>query len=122
MILNKRNPKESTIVLVMILIVSFMLKGYFFLLWTALTISFLTLVSASFTSYTHSIITLVTTFLGKIIQKIILSTVFFSILIPLAFLSRIFGKRDIMKLKKNQTTTFSDCNYKIDKSFFHKMW
>lgn len=122
MLTNNRNPKESIVVIVSILILLFLLKGFVFALWIALIISFLSLVSTKFTSTAQLFLTKTTYIIGQIVQKVTLTIVFFLILTPLALLSRIFGKKDIMMLKNNYDSTFIDCNEKIDKSYFRKLW
>lgn len=60
--------------------------------------------------------------LSLIVPNIVLSIVFFFILTPLAFLSRIFGKKDPLMLKNNNSSTFITVDKKFDKQSFVHPW
>ncbi|MGC1632639.1 MAG: hypothetical protein WA749_11065, partial [Gelidibacter sp.] len=80
------------------------------------------LVSTKITLIAQLFLTKTTYIIGQIVQKVTLTIVFFLILTPLALLSKIFGKKDIIMLKNNYDSTFLDRDEKIEKSYFNKLW
>lgn len=59
--------------------------------------------------------------LGFINSRIILLTVYFFVLTPMAFLSRL-QKRDSLKLKKSANSYFTTRNHAYTKKDLEKMW
>jgi len=117
-----RNKKDSAIVIIAMLILIFLFNNHFILLWIALIISLLSLISGKFTGIIHFVLLKITHIIGEIVQKAILISVFFLILTPIALLSRLLGKKDIMMIKKGYKSTFLDSSEKIDKTYFDKLW
>ncbi len=61
--------------------------------------------------------------LSLIVPTIILSLIFFLILTPIAFFSRMLGKKDALCIKKPLTESmFRKSSINIDKLFFEKTW
>ena len=60
--------------------------------------------------------------LGLLIPNLLLSIIFFLVLTPLAFLSRIFGKLDPLLLKNRLDSTFAERKKDFEKSDFEKTW
>ena len=60
-------------------------------------------------------------FLGLIVPNILLSIIFYLFLFPIALLSRLFNKDNLM-LQKQQKTLFRDTNRTFDKTYFEKTW
>ena len=60
--------------------------------------------------------------LSQIIPNILLSLIFFLILTPIAFLSRLFKSKTNFISKNNQITTFVPQNKSFDKESFERAW
>ncbi len=60
--------------------------------------------------------------LSQIIPNILLFLLFFLILTPLSFLSKIFRAKSGFNLKKNQITMFVKLNKKFNKDSFKRAW
>lgn len=60
--------------------------------------------------------------LSKIVPTIVLSLVFYLILTPTAFLSRIFGKHDPLDLKNQAVSLFKSKSSTFSKESFEKPW
>jgi hypothetical protein len=60
--------------------------------------------------------------LGMIIPNILLTVIFFFFLFPIALLSRLFTKKDPLRLKNINTSLFKDRNKAFDKTSFEKPW
>ena len=59
-----------------------------------------------------------TRILSLIVPNILLGLVFFLILFPLAILSRIFGKKDILQFKRGKTTYYVEAQKQFKKDDF----
>jgi hypothetical protein len=60
--------------------------------------------------------------ISYIAPNIILSAVFYLVLFPVAILSRIFGKKDILQIKKGKQTYYLTINKKFGKDDFIYTW
>lgn len=60
--------------------------------------------------------------LSFFMPNILLSVVFFLLLLPLAILSRIFGPKDPLMLKNNYDTLFRKRSKPFEKADFEKLW
>jgi hypothetical protein len=60
--------------------------------------------------------------MGFISSKIILTLVFFIVLLPLAVLSRLFKNDNLLLKKGSQDSIFFDVNRKYSPADFEKMW
>lgn len=60
--------------------------------------------------------------LGMIVPNILLALVYILLLIPLAYLSRIFGASNQITLKNTEQSLFKVTNKDFEKNSFEKMW
>ncbi|MFT5915795.1 MAG: hypothetical protein ACI81T_002298 [Bacteroidia bacterium] len=60
--------------------------------------------------------------LNAIILKVVLSAVFFLVLTPLAWLSKLFGNQSSIQLKDDSDSTFIERNKSFVKEDFKKPW
>lgn len=60
--------------------------------------------------------------LSLIVPNILLSFIFFLLLTPIALLSRLFGEKDPLMLKRQQGSMFKDYEREMDKEYFEKTW
>lgn len=60
--------------------------------------------------------------LGYIVPNIVMTIVFYIILTPIAFLSRIFSHKDSLKLKNDADTLFEDIEKEYNQEFFERPW
>jgi hypothetical protein len=60
--------------------------------------------------------------LGAIIPRILLSVIFYLMLTPLAILSRLFGEKDPLFLKKQSGSVFRTRVGGVEKASFEKPW
>jgi SNF family Na+-dependent transporter len=60
--------------------------------------------------------------LSKIVPNIILSLLFFLFITPIAFASRVFAKKDALRLSNKYDSLFEDYNKEIKPDFFEKTW
>lgn len=119
---STRDPKDSTIVTLAILTICYYLTENAILLLLALLISFLSLLSTTFRTGIHKMLTAATQIVGFLSQKVVLTLIFFGVLTPLALLYRIFGKREMKDFTRKTSSTFSERNETIRKTSFEKPW
>lgn len=60
--------------------------------------------------------------LSMIVPNILLTAFFFIVLMPVALLSRIFGKKNQLSLKNTTDSLFKDHKRTFDRSYFEKPW
>jgi hypothetical protein len=60
--------------------------------------------------------------LSKIVPNILLSVVFYILLTPIAFFSRIFGEKNQLSLKNTSPSLFKSYDKVMDKASFEKPW
>ena len=63
-----------------------------------------------------------TQLLSLIVPNILLSVVFYLFLFPMALLSRVFGKKNNLKLKNVEGSMFEDTNKEFTKESFENIW
>jgi len=104
------------------LILLFLLLGEKWILYIALAVNVITILSAR---VENLLITLWTEFFektGRVISSIILCVVFLFVLWPVSLLSRLFRKDPLM-LSDKYESYFADREKKdFDRESFHKMW
>ncbi len=61
-------------------------------------------------------------FINRILSTLVLSLVFYIILLPMAILSKLFGKKDILQLKNPKNSVFKNREQIFDKESFEKTW
>ncbi len=60
--------------------------------------------------------------LGYIMPNVILSIVYYLLLVPLAFLSKLFGKKDPLGIKNTQNSMFKDVDKTFDSKSMENPW
>ncbi len=60
--------------------------------------------------------------LSLIVPNILLTSIFYCILFPIAMLQRILAKSDTLRLKNSSSSTFTTCNKEYDKKSFENPW
>jgi hypothetical protein len=60
--------------------------------------------------------------LSMIVPNILLGIVFYVFLFPIAFISRLFGKKDSLRLRNNQAGTFEVMEKTFSKESFEHPW
>ena len=100
----------------------YILINEIWLLWTALIIGGLSVVSIYIAKGIAWSWMQLGAVLGMIIPKIILTLIYFGLLFPIALLSRCFGKKDVMQLKKPKGSLFKTVDRTFAPDSFEKPW
>jgi ABC-type Fe3+ transport system permease subunit len=118
----KSNPAKTTLIISMGFLMVFLVYK---LDWAILVSLIVGLIGAFFTGLSRLIEKFwfkLAYILSLIVPNILLGFIFFFILFPLSFLSKIFRKNDLLKLKNIRTSVYTNRLDTIDKAHFDNMW
>ena len=116
------NPTKTVLVITVgFLVLYFILKNDIFL-YIAIGVGVLGAISDYLAEKIDWVWMKLGSLLSLIVPNIIMTIIFYLILTPTAFLSRLFGKSDPMDLKNVQASLFKEKEAKFSKESFEKPW
>ncbi len=116
------DPSKTVLVITVgFLVLFFFLKQNVFL-YVALGVGLLGMLSSYLAEKIDWIWTKIGWILSFIVPNILMTIIFYVVLTPTAFLSRIFGKSDPMDLKNSQVSLFKKKEATFSKESFEKPW
>lgn len=59
--------------------------------------------------------------IGAVVSRVLLTVIFFLVLVPIAFLARLFTKGDL-QLKRKEDSYYSDRNHQYEPKDFENVW
>lgn len=92
------------------------------LIYIIILVSGLSIFSKYFSDFVEGLWFNLAKILSKIIPSLLLSIVFFILLTPLAYLSKLFNAKTDYRSKNNLDSVFIDCNKNFSKESFEKPW
>lgn len=108
------------------IVIGFVVLSFIFkediLLWISLGIGILGLSSTFLARWIEKLWNLLSKALGYVIPNIIMTLFFYGLLFPMAVLSRLFRKNDLLKLKNKGTTTFIEKKHQFVADDFEHMF
>lgn len=116
------NQYKILAVIVTGFIVVFVISSWKWALWIALLAGITGLISEKILALIILFWDKISQILSKIIPNILLATVFYFFLTPVAILAKLFTRADHLKLKNNSSSLFNDYNKEIKASDFEKPW
>lgn len=116
------NHSKTVLVITVGFLVLYFFSRQVAFLYIALSIGFLGTISSFLAEKIDWLWTKIGWVLSFIIPNIIMTIVFYVVLTPTAFLSRIFGKSDPMDLKNSQSSLFKEKESDFSKESFEKPW
>ncbi len=116
------NPVKTVLIITLGFGILFLLTKHNWMLYVALTVGGLGAISTFLAEKIDWIWTKIGWILSKIVPNIIMTIVFYLVLTPTAFLSRLFGKKDPMDLKNTATSLFKTKGPTFTKESFEKPW
>ena len=120
---NKQNNTDKTILTIVIgFLVVFVVSQWKWALTVSLCVGLIGIFSTFLSQKIEWLWIQLTILLSMIVPNIILTAVFYLILFPVAILSRIFGKKDILQIKKGKQTYYLTINKKFGKDDFIYIW
>ena len=115
-------PSKTVLTIVIGFLVIYLIGHFNWALWVAIVLGVLGLISSYLALKIQETWMGLSTILSYIIPPILLSVVFFIILFPVALLSRLFGEKDPLQLKKTDATLFKTVDRTYSKDTFEKTW
>lgn len=116
------NPIKTVLIITLGFGILFLLTKYDWMLYVALSVGALGAMSSFLAEKIDWIWTKIGWILSKIVPNIIMTLIFFLVLTPTAFLSRLFGKKDPMDLKNSASSLFKTKSSTFTKESFEKPW
>lgn len=115
-------PSKTVLTIVVGFLVIYMITKLSWALLVAITIGVLGMLSSFIAVKIQDLWMGLSTVLSRIIPPILLSVIFFVILFPVALLSRLFGDKDPLQLKKTDKSLFKTVDKPFSKDTFEKTW
>lgn len=122
MIKLKTNPVVSVLAASMFFLVVYLFTNSFAPLYAAFAIGVSGLLFRTVASGIHWFWTKVTHTLGFVISTVLLISVFYLFLTPLALLAKLFGNTSQLCLKNKNGSMFKGQNETFDREFFERPW
>lgn len=120
--LKKVNAATTMLTISMGFLVIYMASDMRWALWVSLVIGIIGILSKWASEKVSWLWMKLAWLLGMVVPNILLSAVFFLFLTPIAFLAKIFSKKDSLKLSEKYTSTYVDEHKTFEKASFEKPW
>ena len=114
------NPRKTSLIIGLGFTVIFLFTWQYYLLIIAISVPLLCLLSPYLGQKIESVWFGIAKVMGYIVPNIILTIVFFFVLFPIALFSKLFGKRDPLKLDNKHETMYISVNKRFDKASLEK--
>jgi ABC-type multidrug transport system fused ATPase/permease subunit len=118
----KTEPVKTVLTISVGFIIVFLLTQWKWAIIVSLTVGIAGIISDYLSRMIDTIWMKLAKVLSYIVPNIILSLVFYLFLFPIATLSKLFGKKDTLRLKKTSESMFVVSNKNFDKNSFEKPW
>lgn len=119
---SKSVPIKSVLAITVGLFILYLIKEWNWAMYISLSVGILGLFFPFIATQIDLLWMKLAKLLGFIVPNILLSIIFYFFLTPLAFLSKIFGKKNPLSLNNKTDTLFKEYNKKFDKASFEKPW
>jgi len=118
----KNNSGYSTIVVLMAaLVILFLIYHQKIFLLAAISLAFLCILFPRIAVFIHRIWMKFGSIIGSVTNKVLLTLIFFLVLLPFSFLARAFKKISIL-LQRREKTYYQERNYEFARQDLEKMW
>jgi hypothetical protein len=118
----KSNSGYNTIVVLMTaLVILFLIYNQRIFLSAAVSLAFLCIFFPRATAFIHQLWMKFGSITGSVTNKVLLTLIFFLILLPFSFLAKSFKKISIL-LQRREKTYYQERNYEFDRHDLEKMW
>ncbi len=116
------HPLKTVLIITVGFLVIYVISKQFTFLYIAVAVGLLGSISDYLAEKIDWLWTKLGWLLSFIVPNIIMTIVFYFVLTPTAFLSRIFGKSDPMDLNNSQSSLFKEKETTFSKESFEKPW
>lgn len=121
----KSNETTKTMLTISVgfLVIYFLTKStQVWFLYISLFVGVIGVASDSLSKYIEWLWLKIGVILSYIVPNIMMAIIFYLILFPISLLSKLFRKKDVLRLKNNSDSVYSEVNREYDKSHFENMW
>lgn len=115
-------PSKTVLTIVIGFLVIYAVTHFTWALWVAIVVGALGLLSSFLAQKIQDLWMGLSTVLSYIIPPILLSIIFYILLFPIALLSRLFGEKDPLQLRKTDKSLFKTVDKEFTKDTFEKTW
>ena len=116
------SPLSTIVVLLVFSNILYKIYGIDWVINLSILIGLITLFSSKFTSFIHRTWMGFAKILSFIVPNIILTLVFYLFLFPLSLMSKLFRGNNILRLKKNSNSFWTEHRRPFSKKYFEKPW
>ena len=117
-----QGEKDSVIAVLILLILLFLYFKQKSWIYTTLAVAVISLLSSRVAFYIHKVWTMLSEIVGRISGAVILTLVFFIIVIPTALLKGWFGRKDILLNGRKLNSVFHHRNHKYTRADMENPW
>jgi len=118
----KNNSGYSTIVVLMTaLVILFLIYHLKIYLFTAISLASLCILFPSVAVFIHQLWMKFGSILGSVTNKVLLTLIFFLVLLPISYLARSLKKISLL-LQRRETTYYQERDHEFAKQDLEKMW
>lgn len=118
----KHSHLGTILVFVIVLVVVFLFNRNINILYAAVAVGCIGLFVPWLSRGIHSAWMKFAELLGRVMNKVILSVVFFLFLLPMAYISRLFRKNPIRSKRDQSPTYFTERNFPYTKKSLEEPW
>jgi hypothetical protein len=118
----KSNPASTVLIITVGIAIVFLKYRIDWILYLSIGIGLLGFLSSAFSKFIEMVWFKLAALLSKIVPNILLSVIFYVFLFPLAVLSRVFGAKNNLLLKKPKAGTWKTPDRNFDSGYFERMW
>jgi hypothetical protein len=118
----KINPIKTVLTISVGFLFIYLLGKYNWALWISFLVGLIGVFSEKLSVIIEKVWMKLAFVLSKIVPNIVLAFIFFLLLWPIAFLTKIIRKKEFFKLKHSNDSFYTLKNGGYSKSFFDNMW
>ncbi|MEO0038080.1 MAG: hypothetical protein RIQ59_1291 [Bacteroidota bacterium] len=122
MAIKKTSSDLTVLTIVVGLLLLYVIYKLEYLLFASLFIGLLGVFSPNLSNKIHLYWMKISNLIGFIFPKLILTVLYYCVLVPISFVSRVIQKEEPLQLKNNRRTTFKNVYTNFDANFFQKIW
>lgn len=118
----KNNSTKTVLIITVGFTIVFLIFRFEWVLITSIIVGVLGILSNKISIAIDFLWMKLTKILSFIVPNILMSAIFYFFLTPIAIMSKIFGNKNALQLKKTNDSLWVDKNSQIEKVSFEKMW
>ncbi len=118
----KPNPYKTSLTIVLGFLFLFLILDLKICLQIAILVAIFSLINEKINNVIVIIWNKITEILGLIMPNVLLSTVFYVFLTPIALVNRFLSRKNLLQLKNNSESTFIESNKEFSTKSLENIW